>query len=61
MKLSIVALPALVLAALTGCGGGDPEDGRRTTEPVHCNQPGANHVCAAARINLRATLIGVWK
>lgn len=49
MKLSIVALLALLLAALAGCGGGDPEDGRRTTEPVNCNQPGANQVCAAVR------------
>ena len=59
MKLLIMAL---ALAALTACGGGDPEDDRRTTEPVNCNQPGTNQVCTAARsLNLRVTSVRIWK
>lgn len=48
MKLTLTML-ALTLLALGGCGGGDPEDDRRTTEPVNCGQPGANRLCTHLR------------
>lgn len=61
MKLTSSVL-SLALLALSGCGGGDPEDGRRTTEPVNCGQPGANQICAAARpLVLRGFFVRSWK
>lgn len=38
--LQVIAFLFLVavLAVLSGCGGGDPEDDQRTTMPVDCKQ-----------------------
>lgn len=33
-------LLTLLLAILSACGGGDPEDGRKDAEPVRCAASG---------------------
>ena len=35
-NLARFALLAMLMAACAGCGGGDPDDERASTEPVDC-------------------------